>query len=136
VKPFDTSELRARLQARLKGRRQAAGEQLVRGPFRFNRILQRAAVLTNEGEKDLRLTPFEFRVLYFLASREPEIFSRSALLKGVIDGTLHVNEDTIYTHISALRRKLGTHAVHLGCIARVGYRFLSIAPLPDNQASS
>lgn len=125
VKPFDPIELRVRLQARLRTRRANVPDQVIRGPFRFDRIAQKVFVGLGQNEKDMQLTPFEFRLLYFLASREPEFFSRSALIKNVMDSNVHVNEETIYTHISSLRRKMGKHASHLESIARVGYRFQS-----------
>lgn len=128
VKPFDPFELKARVQARLRKKKEGNTDLLTKGRLKFDRIMQRAWVMEDEGERDLRLTPFEFRLLYFLASRELEIFDRNKLLRHLLDTNVHICEETIYTHISALRRKLGKHKTYVECIPRVGYRFNLVSP--------
>lgn len=125
VKPFEPIELRARIEARLRKKnffkRQEEGQYF--GDLRFDRVRQRVFATDCEPERDLNLTPFEFKLLYFLASSDGQIFNRIELLKNLLESNVHVSEDNIYTHISALRRKLANKGNYLECIPRIGYRF-------------
>lgn len=122
VKPFSIIELRARIDARLRARNAAlVPTELVVGQIRFDRVRNRAYGLGPEGEKDLGLTPFEFRLLHFLASSRGKVFARQDLLKNVMEKGITVNEGTLYTHISALRRKMRGLSTEIECIPRVGY---------------
>ena len=128
VKPIEPIELRARIQARMRKSRDVVAKRddiAVVGDLKFDRIRQRVSIvgLGKLQDRDLGLTPFEFKVLSFLALRSGEIFNRAKLLKNVIEPNVHVSEENIYTHISAIRRKLGEKSRYIESIPRVGYRF-------------
>lgn len=138
VKPFDFIELRARIEARL--RTSTAGGKLTEeglrvGPLRFDLVKQRAYAEIDASERDLQLTPLEFKLLHFLSLNEGKIYSRTDLMKAVIESNVHVKEDNIYTHVCAVRKKLGTLSGVLECLPRVGYRVRAPAAAPRRQAA-
>lgn len=134
VKPFDTLELRHRAHAVLRRwneSREEADNDYYTGSLRFDRIKQLAWVRENSLYRNLNLTPFEFKLLYFLASHEPNLYERGQLMRCITDDGLHVREDTLYTHISAIRKKLGAKAYYIERVPQKGYRFNSIPkPVP------
>jgi two-component system phosphate regulon response regulator PhoB len=125
VKPFEPIEARARIEARLKSRQTIKLTQNTQtfANLKFDCVKQRVFAADPAGERDLNLTPFEFKLLYYLALRSGQVFSRSELMKNVMDQGVHVNEDSLYTHISSVRKKLGVYRDLLESIPRVGYRF-------------
>lgn len=132
TKPFEPIEMRARIEARIKNsiNEKASPQIEIYGAIKFDRVKQRAfslpmTILDGNQETDLNLTPFEFKLIYFLASNEGTVFKKDILLKQIQEAGVHVNHENIYTHISALRKKLGSLADAVECIPRVGYRFNS-----------
>lgn len=126
VKPFEAIELRARMEARIRKHEIATDvgmSEMRVGPLVFNRITQRVAVQTRSGEHDINLTPLEYKLLFCVALHQGKIFNRVELMQSIQMPGIHVNQETIYTHISAIRRKLGPQARLLECLPRVGYRF-------------
>lgn len=127
TKPFNTVELKARIEARIRQsqiKSPMAAIQTI-GNFIFDREKQKAYTLKDGTKSDLNFTTFEYRLFYFLASNEGQVFNRTKLLQHVMDTNVHVNDETIYTHISSLRKKLGEFADVLECIPRVGYCYKS-----------
>jgi len=127
-KPFDLRELRARVEARLRRREESAAsaEIVQRGDLRLDLARFRAFGIEEGRERDLDLTVHEFRLLQHLASREERVQSRCQLVEAVW-GDVVVNERTVDSHMSNLRRKLGPLGVYLRAIRGVGYVFDSQA---------
>ncbi|RYZ72325.1 MAG: helix-turn-helix domain-containing protein, partial [Proteobacteria bacterium] len=75
------------------------------------------------SEQDIGLTPLEYKLLHFIVVHPGQVFNRVQLMKNILEPGVHVNEENIYTHVCAVRRKLGIYASLLECIPRVGYRF-------------
>jgi DNA-binding response OmpR family regulator len=125
MKPFEPLELRARVDARLKrkGPKNAQAQSASKGDFKFDLSLQRVLVANGDKEIEIHLTPAEFKIFYFLAKNEGQAFNKEQLVKTIWGNDVHVIEDNIYTHISTIRKKLGTRANCIECIPRVGYRF-------------
>ncbi|MEM9056609.1 MAG: response regulator transcription factor [Pseudomonadota bacterium] len=108
AKPFNTRELVARIRAVLR-RRPAAGataapEVLIAGPL----SLDPASLTARLHDKALNLTGAEFRVLELLAASAGRIVSRDALTEQALGRRLTPFDRAIDTHVSNLRRKLGT----------------------------
>ncbi|NIO29534.1 MAG: response regulator [Candidatus Latescibacteria bacterium] len=123
TKPFSTLELVARVRALL--RRSTAGtreEILERGDLYIdpgNREVRR-------GEDKIELTTLEFDLLYFMASRAGRVFSREALMEHVWGGERFVDERSIDSLISRLRRKLEpkpSKPIYIQTVWGAGYRF-------------
>jgi len=124
--PFDRRELRTRVMARLRRMRdlRGRGSQLQRGDLRLDLPRQRALLLDEVGEQELDLTPHEFRLLFQLARDENRPISREQLMRSVW-GNVVVYERTIDSHLSNLRKKLGTRSGYIQSVRGIGYRFSS-----------
>ena len=124
AKSFDPLELKARVKARLErgGQRSEAPEVVRRGPLCLRLGQYRAGWLESGSERDLELTPQEFRMLYTLARRETHVLSREQLREAVWGQTV-VGPRTVDTHMSNLRRKLAPHQGCIESVRGVGYRF-------------
>jgi DNA-binding response OmpR family regulator len=126
VKPFDPRELKARIDAKLsKKKSQANSEEFFRkGVLKISLGLQKAFSIEDDGkESDLRLTPAEFKLLNYLIKNEGKLCSRAKLLSDLWGNDVHVLDHNVYTHVCALRRKLGKYSGYVRSVPRQGYRF-------------
>jgi len=125
IKPFDSLELILRIDARLRksqlGTHPESSIQL--GNLTLSVPYQKAAVKEAGIERDLKLTPTEFRLLYFFIKNEGAILTREQLLSTVWNGDVQVLTRTIDKHISTLKKKLGSQANSIQSIHSRGYRF-------------
>jgi len=121
---FDTRELHARVVSRLRRLRdlRQRDSRLERGDLRLDLARQRAVLLDAEGEEELDLTPHEFRLLFQLARDEEQPRTRDELMRSVW-GNVVVYERTIDSHLSNLRKKLGSRSGYIQSVRGVGYRF-------------
>jgi DNA-binding response OmpR family regulator len=123
TKPFSTAELVARVRALLRRSSGQLAERVLEiGTLRIDparRTVQR------NGEA-IPLTTLEFDLLYFMASRPGRVFSREALMEHVWGSDRVVDDRSIDSLVSRLRRKLEvdpTHPGHLQTVWGAGYRF-------------
>lgn len=125
VKPFNPLEFRARIQAKLKriGDGKTAQETLIKGSLTIDLIGQSAKLSEDGMTSPLELTPIEFRLLVCLARNEGRVMSRNQLIEAVWGQSVHVLDRTVDTHISCLRRKLGSAASFIKSVPRAGYQF-------------
>jgi two-component system response regulator BaeR len=121
-KPFSPREVVARIKALL--RRAEGGLPATNAPL---------ALVVNEGpqtvtwqQKNLGLTPVEFRLLRLLMSRPGQVFSRARLLDQLHDDNRDVSDRAVDSHIKNIRRKLdlaGATEHALVSVYGAGYRF-------------
>lgn len=125
IQPCEPLELCARVDARLrKAHKLREKEQLIqRGDLTLSIPFQKAVLLDAGVEKDLRLTPTEFRLLYFFIKNEGVVLSRDQLLSTIWSDDVHVLTRTIDKHISTLKKKLGQRATLIQSVHSRGYRF-------------
>ena len=125
VKPFEPAELLARAEVRLRKFRGNLEQESViqKGDLTLSVPYQKAILKEAEQDKDLRLTPTEFRLLYFFIKNEGEVLSRSQLLATIWSDEVHVLTRTIDKHISTLKKKLASRASYIQSIHSRGYRF-------------
>lgn len=130
VKPFTAKQLDARIQAVL--RRAGAGapvdQTVTVGPLRID-PKGRMAVLDGSP---LELSPKEFDLLHFLASRAGEVVAKRQLLTEVWDLPFGGADKTVDVHLAWLRRKLGETAQtprFLHTVRGVGVKLVN--PLED-----
>lgn len=125
VKPFNLSELAARVKAIL---RRATGEPLKEVIERGNlKIDPRSHEAWLDG-KALSLSPKEFALLYFLARNPGQVFSREVLLDRVWGREAFVSGRTVDVHIRWLRTRIEPDAqnpVRLMTVRGVGYKFVA-----------
>jgi two-component system phosphate regulon response regulator PhoB len=120
TKPFSVKVLIQRVKA-LQRRLETAGEPTDRVEHlgvRIDRLRHRAYA----DEKELDLTPTEFRLLECLVRQPGRAFSRHQLMDAAIGEGAVVLERTIDVHVKTVRRKLG-EADLIETVRGVGYRF-------------
>ncbi len=77
--------------------------------------------------KPIDLTYIQFKLLYLLASRRENVFSRKEILEKVWGKKVYVTNRTVDVHIKRLREKLGEArypSKYIQTIHGVGYRFM------------
>jgi two-component system phosphate regulon response regulator PhoB len=119
-KPFSPKVLMQRIKAvrrRLEGISDPS-DVLEYLNVRIDRVRHRAFA----DDRELDLTPTEFRLLECLLRQPGRAFSRHQLMDAAIGEDAIVLERTIDVHIKTLRRKLGT-ADLIETVRGVGYRF-------------
>jgi len=120
TKPFSVKVLMQRLKA-LQRRREAGGEpvEIVEHlNVRIDRVRHRAFV----EDRELDLTPTEFRLLECMLRQPGRAFTRTQLMDAAIGEGAIVLERTIDVHVKTLRRKLGDGDL-IETVRGVGYRF-------------
>lgn len=121
TKPFDREEFRLRVSHRLQKIKSAAsGRRFIRGNLKFEVPLQRAYLL--KENKNLELTPLEFKLLYTIVSESPGVVSREKLGKVIWGADVHVGR-SIDTHVNSLRKKMGSNSNHIETVYGLGYCF-------------
>lgn len=135
-KPFDPSELMARIRAVLRRFRSgavsltAAGE-LSAGRLRIDRTARRIWLDANE----VTATPKAFALLEFLMARPDEVFSRDRLLQSVWGFDAIVSTRAVDHRVAELRRLLGddpSAPVFIETLPSVGYRFCAAVSLAQS----
>ena len=122
TKPFNPRELVARVRAVLRRSRQKDDEPRL---LRYSNLIINLDEFTvlKEG-KTLSLTRKEFELLWHLASRPNQVFSREQLLSDLWGYEYTGDTRTIDTHVKRLRRKLGSGETwDVKTIWGVGYKF-------------
>jgi DNA-binding response OmpR family regulator len=123
TKPFSTLELVARVRALLRRAAPADPEQrLVRGDLNIDPARREV----RRGESRLDLTTLEFDLLYFLAARPGRIYSRESLMDHVWGDGRVVDDRSIDSLVSRLRRKVEVEPAkprYIQTVWGAGYRF-------------
>jgi DNA-binding response OmpR family regulator len=73
------------------------------------------------GDREVILTPTQFRLLAVLVGEPNRVFNRATLVEQAI-GTV-VEERTVDVHIKEIRRKLGPSGARIETVRRRGYRY-------------
>ncbi|HVR28337.1 MAG TPA: response regulator transcription factor, partial [Thermoanaerobaculia bacterium] len=122
VKPFETMELLARVEALLR----RAQPDTEGGTFAFGevRIDFRRMEVTRGGDP-VELSALEFRLLRFLVEHRGEVLSRERLLDEVWGYDAEVYSRTVDQHVATLRKKLEANPRrprHLVTVHGAGYK--------------
>ena len=127
AKPFSPRELVLRVEAVLRrsvsgpNGRTGRSQKLQAGKIVVDVDAQRVTV----GEREVRLSRKEFRLLICLIRRRGRTQSRKALLEAVWDTTADIETRTVDMHVRRLRAKLGDDADMVETVRGFGYRFRS-----------
>ncbi|MDZ8120157.1 response regulator transcription factor [Pontiella agarivorans] len=108
VKPFAFAELQARIRALLRRGKKPADTTIKIADLEIDPVRRKV----DRAGCSIELTPREFDILYFLASRTGEPVPREMLAREVLQTASHsVSYDNIIdVHISNLRKKIDTGA--------------------------
>ncbi|WP_395656795.1 response regulator transcription factor [Nocardioides sp.] len=117
-KPFDVKELIARIDALAKRGRIVTGQaptDLVLDPARHALVC---------GDREVLLTPTEFRMLAAITSRPGEVVRRRAVVAAAWPDGAQVNENTVDSYVRRIRVKLDEvgSPLHLQTVRGVGFR--------------
>jgi DNA-binding response OmpR family regulator len=136
-KPFDPLELRARVEAKLrKKEREKHDSDIIRaGDLEINKSTQHVTVHENGNARRLDLTQIEFKLLVFLAKEPNVVFSRDEILNAVWGQSIHIYSRSVDTHVSKLRKKLGSFDTCIESVHGTGYRFVNKSHEPASVAA-
>jgi DNA-binding response OmpR family regulator len=124
TKPFSPKEVVLRVSAVL--RRIQVGKQAEEDTKQIQQHgltidLDKHQVLTESGPIDLTAT--EFKLITLFARSPGRVFTRDILMDVIWGQEYYGIDRTVDTHVSRLRRKLGTFGEHIETVHGVGYRF-------------
>ncbi|HTE43451.1 MAG TPA: response regulator [Steroidobacteraceae bacterium] len=120
-KPFSPSEVIARIRAVL---RRTQGAPVATPGLAIDELAFKATL----DDRQLNLTPSEFKLLNILASAPQRIFSREQIIDALYTDGREIVDRTIDSHIRNLRRKLAEvrpGSEWIESVYGVGYRLLS-----------
>lgn len=122
TKPFSPRELVARVKAVLRRGvmvERADTEELIElGDLSIDTVKYKVSV----GEREVKLTASEFKLLHFLASYPGRVFSREQLLSKALGDDVVIVDRNIDVHIRGIRKKLELDPPPIETIRGVGYR--------------
>lgn len=125
TKPFNPLELVARIRSQLRRMNQyninTVNEELYLDGLLINKSTHTCTI----DDKPLNLTPLEFDILWYLASNAGEVISSEDLFEAVWKEKYLDNNNTVMTHISRIRDKIGEVASYKKVIQTVwgvGYK--------------
>jgi DNA-binding response OmpR family regulator len=100
TKPFHVEELLARMRAVM---RRMEGEEILRVG---NLTVNRATIEVRRGEREIKLTAREFRLLEFMALNARRVLSREVLLPRVWHEESGVTPNAVEVYVGYLRKKV------------------------------
>lgn len=121
VKPFEITELLARIRVLLRRRDSLSSPILQRGDLRLHSLSHEVTY----KEQGLNLTPKEYRLLELFLRSGDRVLTREIILDRLWDIEEAPSENTVTAHIKDLRRKLkqvGADANLIETMYGVGYR--------------
>jgi len=123
VKPFGRQELVARVQALLRRASQGASHE---EQERYADAYDWGQRSVHVGDREVQLTPLEFRLLSTFVRNPRQVLSREQLLELVWGDAYGVGGDQVKLYIGYLRRKLDPEsmdAVPIETVRGFGYRY-------------
>lgn len=127
VKPYSMGELLSRINARLRRSYGMLSSESGDGEYRFGPYrLSREFMSLRKGEREIELTPIEYKLLLFLLKNEGRSYNRKELLNRVWSADSHHygDERTVDVHIRHLRKKIEaepSRPEYLKTVRGVGY---------------
>ncbi len=117
TKPFSYRELAARIQALLRRPKAMEPSAISVGPL----VLDRSSFSARRGSRTIRLTPKEFSILEFFMKNPRVVLTRGAILEHVWNDSADPLSNSIETHITNLRKKIGHGAPRIRTVPGRGY---------------
>ena len=122
TKPFSPKELIARIRAVLRRSGKIQGQsQIILGDLLLDTEQHRLTI----SDKQLEVSPTEFRLMQFFMTHPDKVYTRTQLLDQVWGRSVYIEERTIDVHIRRLRKILEEHGREdlVQTVRGFGYRF-------------
>ncbi|MCX7084251.1 MAG: phosphate regulon transcriptional regulator PhoB [Methylococcales bacterium] len=122
TKPFSPKELIARIRAVLRRSGKIQGQvQISLGDLTLDTEQHRLTI----GDKQLEVSPTEFRLMHFFMTHPDKVYTRTQLLDQVWGRSVYIEERTIDVHIRRLRKILEEYGREdlVQTVRGFGYRF-------------
>ncbi|MEC4747212.1 phosphate regulon transcriptional regulator PhoB [Methylomicrobium sp. Wu6] len=122
TKPFSPKELVARIRAVLRrSGKLLGGGQIILGDLSLDSEQHRLSI----GERQLEVSPTEFRLMQFFMTHPDKVYTRTQLLDQVWGRSVYIEERTVDVHIRRLRKILAEYGREelLQTVRGFGYRF-------------
>ncbi len=125
TKPFNSLELKARIEAKLKklDLLLKSSDILDWNEITINKSSQTLKVLTDGEWESVELTALEFKLLMYFAINEGKVLNREDILDEIWGQDVHVYSRSVDTHVSKLRKKLLGASEVIESVHGVGYKF-------------
>jgi DNA-binding response OmpR family regulator len=126
VKPFGKQELVARVQALIRRAQRGAPQGESDSYADSYLTIDWAQARVSVGEREVQLTPLEFRLLSTFVRHPRQVLSRDQLLELVWGDAFGVGGDQVKLYVGYLRRKLGPDSpdsVPIETVRGFGYRY-------------
>ncbi len=125
TKPFSPLELRARLEARMRKNKQQTlqSDSFKWKELQISKTRQEVLVLEDGEFQKIELTALEFKILMYFAVRPGEVIIRDQILNDIWGQDIHIYHRSVDTHVSKLRKKLGSSSHIVESIHGSGYKF-------------
>lgn len=118
VKPFDLSEIEARIRAVTRRAGAGSSAELQLGTLRIVPDARRAQI----GDRSLELTPREYALLELLLTRQNRVVSKAQIEEQLCDWDRALSDTAIEVLVHRLRKKLdGATGVELRTLRGFGY---------------
>ena len=125
TKPIDPRELHARVDLRLRRIDPVDSPLQSQKKIRLDQEALRVWMCDMNSERDIGLTPNEYRVLQVFEKNPGIIMKRSDILRIGWGSGIKVLDRTIDRHIVGLRRKLGLYGRRIEAVPKLGYRWVT-----------
>ncbi|AWT10346.1 response regulator transcription factor [Stutzerimonas frequens] len=126
-KPFNLTELQLRIDAILRRTRSTDNRPAQPSSLQIDALmLERQGLRARVAEKDLALTPLQFRLLWQLLLQRGEVLTKPYLYRVVLERDYSGYDRSLDMHISRIRRRLteaGLAADRLQTLHGRGYSF-------------
>ena len=122
TKPFSPKELIARIRAVLRRSGKIQGQaQIILGDLILDTEQHRLTI----SDKQLEVSPTEYRLMQFFMTHPDKVYTRTQLLDQVWGRSVYIEERTIDVHIRRLRKILEEHGREdlVQTVRGFGYRF-------------
>ena len=128
TKPFELSELKARVDSRLRLQKAMSPSVTRLHDLEFESDFQRCFCVIGETKLDLNLTPTEYQILLALAKAEPKPLSRREIVRAVWSANgLNIEMRGVDSHIAHLRKKLAVCDADIISVYGKGYALKVLA---------
>lgn len=127
VKPFSVEELMARIRVALRRAEPRTG---IEGVYRNGELeIDYAAGVVSLADRDVHLTPMEYKLLCVLARNTGKVLTHNFILKEVWGSTRPSDMASLRVFMTTLRRKIESdpsHPCYIQTHVGVGYRMMKV----------